>query len=96
MIHIINLYTTQGCHLCENAAVLLDQQSGFIQELLRDKTESLRVQQIEISESDDLLEAYGVRIPVLRFEGSDSELGWPFSADELRHFLIEGFADSEV
>lgn len=39
-------------------------------------------------DGDDALEArYGARVPVLRNEASDAELGWPFDADAVRAFL---------
>ena len=37
--------------------------------------------------TDQLIERYGVRIPVVRLEGSKRELGWPFSIDDLFDFL---------
>ena len=41
---------------------------------------------VDINDSDELFERYGVSIPVLRHpEGK--ELNWPFSAQQLRDFL---------
>ncbi|QFY42531.1 glutaredoxin family protein [Candidatus Methylospira mobilis] len=75
---MLALYTTAGCHLCEQAEALLQQASG----------EKLLVwQSIEIAEQDELLERYGVRIPVLSDSASGDELGWPFSDQELIGFL---------
>lgn len=73
------LYTTAGCHLCETALELLHQAraSGF----------DLEVCEVEISESESLMEAYGVRIPVIRFAGDTRELGWPFTYEELVPFI---------
>ena len=52
------------------------------------------LKKIEISESEELVERYGIRIPVIRLrenlrgENSESvELGWPFDLDQLRQFL---------
>ena len=50
------LYTSVGCHLCEKAEALLDQVSGGVRDA---------VLLMEISESDDLMASYGLRIPVL-------------------------------
>lgn len=63
------LYTTSGCHLCEQATELL-------RPLLRRYKLSLR--EVEISASDQLMDQYGIRIPVLGVEHSQVELAWPF------------------
>jgi 2-C-methyl-D-erythritol 4-phosphate cytidylyltransferase len=72
------LYTTQGCHLCEQAEALL-------LPLLR--TEMLQMQSVEIADDDALIERYGIRIPVIRMSDSDEELGWPFDWAMLQGFL---------
>lgn len=51
----LRLYTTLGCHLCE-------QQESLLALLLRGE---YRLEKIEISEDEALMERYGVRIPVL-------------------------------
>ena len=66
------LYGTEGCHLCEQAQVLL-RQLGL---LWRD---------VDISENDGLLERYGEKIPLLRRQDG-RELGWPFDRDRLQAF----------
>lgn len=68
------LYTTAGCHLCENAEHLLAQ-------LLP----ADGVERIDIAEDDALIARYGTRIPVVVLAGR--ELGWPFSLLDLRAFL---------
>lgn len=77
----LNLYTTLGCHLCDQAAAMVTQQG----------TSDLSLTLVEISESEALMEKYAVRIPVLKFQvgGNDenAELAWPFTAEELRVFL---------
>ena len=45
------------------------------------------IQEVEISESDALMESYGIRIPVVRKENCNLELDWPFSPEELTGFL---------
>jgi hypothetical protein len=76
----VNLYTTLGCHLCEQAhGLLLNlQQEGL----------SLEISSIEIADSDELMERYGIRIPVVEVSGESRELGWPFNLNELRTFLV--------
>ncbi len=71
------LYTTLGCHLCEQAKLCLDQITEIDYEL----------SEIEISETDALMKKYQVRIPVLGIEDSDKELDWPFTEAGIRKFL---------
>lgn len=40
----------------------------------------------EISDDEDLVTRYGVRIPVLR-SATGEELGWPFDHDSLTRFV---------
>ena len=76
-MRVLNLYTTQGCHLCEAAAAMVKKQ----------QVPDLALQLVEISESEELMDIYGVRIPVLKFNDEKAELGWPFTAEELNDFL---------
>lgn len=73
----IELFTTLGCHLCEEALVLAIQlqQSGM----------KLDITEVEIADSPELVEQYGIRIPVIR--QGDREIGWPFNLTELQQFL---------
>jgi glutaredoxin len=73
------LYGTQGCHLCEQAAELL---AYVLDETIFD------IQEVDISESDDLLEKYGEKIPVLKQVENGAELCWPFDDESLEQFLI--------
>ena len=71
------LYTTQGCHLCEQAEQLVNPllvQYGLV------------LEPIEIATSDSLMERYGIRIPVLHIEGEEGELGWPFTQQDFIAF----------
>lgn len=74
----LQLYTTSGCHLCEQALSLL--------EPLRDEY-SFSVELVDIADSDELVERYGIRIPVLLCPANQCELGWPFDEGRLRDFL---------
>jgi hypothetical protein len=82
-MRVLNLYTTLGCHLCDEAAAMVSQQG----------ISDLSLALVEISESEALIEKYGVRIPVLKFqvEGKDenAELAWPFTVEDLTIFLTE-------
>lgn len=41
---------------------------------------------VEIADDPQLLERYGVRIPVIR-DAAGRELGWPFDVHRLQEFL---------
>jgi len=84
------LYTAPACHLCDLAKELvwplLEAKGGHLEE-------------VDITQSDRLMERYGTRIPVLALapaagehnaeggEHSIQELGWPFEAEEVAEFL---------
>ena len=72
------LYGTSGCHLCEEAADLLNTQLPLV--------ESAEYQQVDISDSDALFERYGLLIPVLQHPDG-REMHWPFSPPSLLAFL---------
>ena len=69
---LLALYTTSGCHLCEQAADLI---RGAV---------AIPFRRVEIADDKDLLERYGVRIPVLRRLDTGDELDWPFDAAAVR------------
>lgn len=79
----VTLYTTAGCHLCELA---LEQ----LQDL--QKTRPIEIRSVEIGDNDDLVERYGVRIPVIQC-ANQQELGWPFALPELKAFLQANCAE---
>lgn len=95
---LITLYSTEGCHLCEQAYSLLVE--AGVQE---------HVQVIDIAFDDVLFSRYGVTIPVVSIKPvistssepcsvtadsvsdesthSISELGWPFDSADLAAWL---------
>ena len=73
----LTLYTTSGCHLCEEAEKML--------RLLSEQQHRRWVTK-EICEDDDLVERYGIRIPVISTE-KGRELGWPFTIESLNDWL---------
>ena len=72
------LYSTPACHLCETALALV---SPITQ------AQAVTIEEVDISESDELVDRYGIRIPVFRFRDGEEELGWPFSEQQFRDFL---------
>ncbi|EIM1706336.1 glutaredoxin family protein [Aeromonas dhakensis] len=72
---MLTLFHTDGCHLCEQAWGLVEQ-AGL----------AGRTRRCDILDDADWLEAYRVRIPVVRDE-TGRELGWPFTLAELQAWL---------
>ena len=79
----IEFYSTLGCHLCDDAEELLNQ---YQKSSLADKN-TLEIIMIDVARSDDLMELYGIRIPVLKRLDNNNELGWPFDLAMLNNFL---------
>lgn len=74
------LYGTLGCHLCELAEVQLS-------EAMMHLPQFVDIECIDIADSDEMIEQYGVRIPVLRRTRDQAELDWPFADTALLDFL---------
>ncbi len=70
----LEFFTTEGCHLCEEAEKIL-------QLLISEKHVSVEV--IDISSSEELVELYGIRLPVVRNASLNKEVGWPFAYEQL-------------
>jgi len=71
-------YTTAGCHLCEQAAFLLE-------ELKRHQ--DVTIETVDIATDEKLVELYGIRIPVILNAVNDAELGWPFQYEDLLNLV---------
>ncbi len=50
---------------------------------------NLSLKEVDISESDDLMSRYGIRIPVIKRIDSGAEIGWPFDQQDFLDFLAE-------
>lgn len=63
---IVKLYTKHRCHLCEKA-----------KEIILELKEKWNFQYIEVDiyESDDLIEKYGLMIPVVEIDGEEVQYG---------------------
>ena len=85
----ILLYTTVGCHLCEQAHELLLPVIEHLNASGMTKGQDLVVKLVEISEQEELVEAYGLRIPVIKIAGQSNDLGWPFDAEQAFVFLSQ-------
>lgn len=75
----IVFYTTVGCQLCDEALLM-------VRTIVPDY-DDLNIDETEISNSDELMSRYAVRIPVVGLRGQSAELGWPFDESMLREYL---------
>lgn len=75
----LKLYSTEGCHLCELAEKVLGE--------VEQSYPTLKWTVVDIANDESLTESYGIRIPVIQLEGAEYDLGWPFTHDEVIHYL---------
>jgi hypothetical protein len=71
------LYERDGCHLCEEARVLLDEMIGMD-----------RYARVDIDADDDLVVRYGFRIPVITLDGVE-RLEAPIRREDIRTLAAE-------
>jgi hypothetical protein len=75
-----HLYSSEGCHLCEQAL-----------ELFKQVTNSNNLTVIDIVDTTldetNLVELYGVHIPVLERISDNATLFWPFNAEQIKVFV---------
>ena len=74
----IYFYTGPHCSLCDLADVEIARTS---------MSSSLTIEKINIRQSTELYHLYGARIPVLKRDDNDKEIGWPFTTADLEEFL---------
>lgn len=77
---MIRLFSTEGCHLCEQAYAMLAELGA-------------KVEVVDIAFDDELFSRYGVTIPVVNLNGE--ELNWPFTIETLKSWLeINGITNN--
>ena len=76
----VTLYTKLDCHLCIDAYRLL-------MEVACDLPLEIDVVDITHSHNMEITSKYATRIPVVALPETDTELGWPFTYEELKAFL---------
>ncbi|WP_159579029.1 glutaredoxin family protein [Alteromonas sp. KUL106] len=74
----IYFYTGPECSLCDLADMEIARTSMYA---------SLTIEKVNIRESTALYHLYGARIPVLKRDDNNQEIGWPFSTADLEEFL---------
>ncbi|MCH8263983.1 MAG: glutaredoxin family protein [Proteobacteria bacterium] len=67
-------YTSVGCHLCEQAEVLLAELADCLE---------FEIESVDIGADAALVSLYGIRIPVVKNKDSGAEIGWPFTLEDL-------------
>ncbi|PCI73378.1 MAG: NrdH-redoxin [SAR86 cluster bacterium] len=70
-------YTTVGCHLCEHAAIVLQEFAA------QSEAPPFDLDEVDISTDEYLVELYGIRIPVVKNSANEKEIGWPFGLEDL-------------
>lgn len=70
-------YTSLGCHLCEHAELVLQDFSA------QPNAPQFELEEVDISTDENLVELYGIRIPVLKNALNEKEVGWPFSVEDI-------------
>jgi len=75
---VIRLYTTVACHLCDKAKTIM----WPVLERY-----GLSLEEIDIAESDLLIDRYGIRIPVVACVNAEKDLGWPFTEEQLCRYI---------
>jgi hypothetical protein len=91
------LYTGPNCCLCDLAIDIIDKfnvqnadptiKSTFQHSPSGSQLESVELEMINIRDSAGLYHLYASRIPVLKKADDESELGWPFTLEDLIEFL---------
>lgn len=91
------LYTGPNCSLCELAIDIIDKfnvlcaektiESTFQHRPSGSQLERAELEVINIRDSVELYHLYASRIPVLKKTDNTSELGWPFTLENLIEFL---------
>lgn len=76
----LRFYSTLGCHLCDLALQLVEQSIHC---------EQISIDLVDIADDDQLMERYGIRIPVLTNIQSQNEIGWPFSQEEFDAWFVK-------
>lgn len=72
------LYSTDCCHLCDIAKEILINNAQHL---------PVEIAEQDIAFSDELMNKYGTKIPVLKNEVNKDELCWPFNDMECVNWL---------
>ena len=74
----LKFFTTEGCHLCEQAGLIINAlHEGY----------SFEMEIVDIATDEDLVQKYGLSIPVLLNIENNEVLCWPFDRDGVVNLL---------
>ncbi|MGB1199858.1 MAG: glutaredoxin family protein [Thalassotalea sp.] len=74
-----NLYSSEGCHLCEQAL-----------SLCITVLDNRVIKVVDIVDEESLVEQYGVHIPVLERLSDNEKLFWPFTQQDVEKLENNG------
>lgn len=74
----ITLYSKPGCHLCEEARLVIERVCDEL---------GTAYEEVDVSESAELMEAYGEQIPVTFVDGTQHDF-WRVDESRLRRALV--------
>ena len=89
-VPVFYLYTTLGCHLCDDAMEVIDE---LHIQMVQNFSEAAGtevfyiIEKIDVADDDKLIEEYGTRIPVLLSSDKTKEIGWPFDVQSVYEFI---------
>tara|TARA_B100001250_G_scaffold296767_1_gene258286 strand:+ start:248 stop:421 length:174 start_codon:yes stop_codon:yes gene_type:complete len=52
------------------------------------QTHDLILESVDISDSEALVEKYGILIPVIKDKKTEKELRWPFEAEDITNLFV--------
>ncbi|KZY65406.1 hypothetical protein A3735_08040, partial [Oleiphilus sp. HI0061] len=91
---VFYLYSTLGCHLCDEAlavaqALHVQMAENFAASSFDSDGKPLffKLESVDIADDDALIDRYGARIPVLLSHDKSLELEWPFDVQSLYEFM---------
>lgn len=73
---VFRLYSSEGCHLCEEALALCE---------IVQLTEKIEV--IDIVDNEQYFEEYKYSIPVLERVHDNKKLYWPFNVEKIKEIV---------
>lgn len=78
-IQALTLYSSIGCHLCEEARAML-------QHIIEHHQLSAEINEVDVLSDDDIETRYAHHIPVVAINGV--EMGYPFTLPELEKWVL--------
>ncbi len=77
MAAVFHLYSSEGCHLCEQALELCGELGLLVNIVI-----------VDIVDDEELVEKYGVHIPVLERLEDHKTLFWPFTKEQIEELSV--------